>query len=68
MLATILICGAMTMLTSCSVDDNPVDDKTLASQLVGEWISIRLTGGGGIPQPKISKNSWKQIKIDKDYR
>jgi hypothetical protein len=38
MLATILICSAMTMLTSCSVDDNPVDDKTLASQLVGEWI------------------------------
>ena len=38
MLAAILICGAMTMLTSCSVDDNPVDSKTLASRLVGEWI------------------------------
>lgn len=26
MLAVILICGTMTMLTSCSVSDNPVDN------------------------------------------
>ena len=38
MLAAILICGAMTVLTSCSENDNPVDSKTLAEKLVGEWI------------------------------
>ena len=38
MLAAILICGAMTVLTSCTVNDNPVDNQTLASQLTGEWI------------------------------
>jgi hypothetical protein len=27
MLAAILICGAMTMLTSCSENDNPVDEQ-----------------------------------------
>ena len=65
MLAAILICGAMTMLTSCSVDDNPVDnnDTPMPDKLSGMY-TVMLDDEEGA----IGSNAYSMVLVAYDFK
>ena len=65
MLAAILICGAMTMLTSCSANDNPVDNNsTPAGKTLTGMYAVVLDDENGT----IGNNAYSMVLVAYDFK
>lgn len=65
MLAAILICGAMTMLTSCGVDDTPVDNNdTPAIKALTGMYAVVLDDENGT----IGNNAYSMVLVAYDFK